>query len=150
MYRRSVAPVFMRGFVDDIMGALTTAAAAGALLATASLDLWTGAHVPSADSLDADMPDAAFDGYAADAALVWTPAGWGQQGQESINSSFFQAGAALVDPGVICTGYKISIGGVVVIAERFITAVNFDEPGKFLDLDIVLNEPFIRAIGGPG
>jgi len=150
MYRRSVQPIFSREFCNDIIGALCVAAPVNELLDGATLDLWTGAHVPTPDSLTADMPVATFVGYAQDAALVWTAAGWGVNAQETINTSFFQAGGGLVAPGEIITGYRIGVGGVTVICERFVTPCNFDVALKFLDLDVVIPVPFFRSVGGPG
>jgi len=138
--------VWAKTMVNAFLAALTARPAA-ALLVTPVVNLYTGATVPTGDSVVADYTDATFNGYAAASIAPLGPVNLTPEVVGLIDSVLFIAttGGVIADT---VTGYYLSDGATAYYGgERFAAPVNFADVGDFLSLDCILPLPIYQATG---
>lgn len=127
-----------------IMEILATAIDTGGVLDGAIVFLWTGATVPSKDSVYADFTPVAFSGYAASAPLVWADPYLDYDGDTpTLTAPVPLFRSTDVDPFVPATvnGYGVIIPGtpnVLRWAERFDEPIYIDQPDRIVDVTLVI------------
>jgi len=150
MFKESIAPVWMRGLLANLLAALPFRPAAG-LAVDFECHLYTAGPSPITPlAVPADFTEATFGGYAAVGTLNTgtpfnSPSGDGLLG---VSGAQFFADSTIVPPGEVILGYYITntAGTVVLWAEEFDTPVPIVNDGDFIDLAIALPLNFINDV----
>jgi hypothetical protein len=127
--------------IDALLSALGTRPAA-ALLTTPSIELFTGATVPSPTSTYGSFTRPTFHGYAITAVTLVGPVNIGTDAQAMIGTVTFvaTAGGTIADT---ITGYLLTDGvGAYYGAERIQAPIPIANPGDFVTINLVLPLPF--------
>lgn len=148
MYRRSANVQFHRDPIAALLEALGGTIGLAEVLDGASLKLFTNSPTLGPDMAVGDFTVATFGGYAAVTPLTWLgPANANGNGMLLTVQGFFLSTDPIA-PAEIVNGYYLTNAGntEVFLAETFDDPVNFAVPGDFLDLDVVLETPFIWPV----
>lgn len=141
-YRQSLAPVWNRVFIDDLLAALGTRPAA-ALAATMTVGLYTSpsfAPNPLNTLAEIDATEAAFTGYARGTIVFTGPVNATTQIRALIGNTTFTISGSPPITGATIFGYFIVTGSDWVASERFPDGqeVNLGSLGDFLSIDLIL------------
>lgn len=148
MNRRALNPVWGIAALKAFLDLGNDAVGAPGPLDGGVLRLFVNAFDPASDMVPADFTEATFAGYASVTPLAWSVAvNAGDAGVVIIVQSLF-IGGAIVAPGETVEGYYLENAGgtAVILAERFADPVPFANLGDFLELDNMIELPFIGNV----
>lgn len=138
MFYRTLTWIYTKTLLSALVTTLFSRPAT-ALILTAKVRLFSGATVPTENSVLADFTTVAFSGYLDQNVTFNYPLNTGPNQQACIADALFVGNSASPFTGDTVTGYVLYDGNVTLYgAERLTAPIPIAAPGDFVNLELVL------------
>lgn len=137
MYRQTTTPVLQKSVLDALLTTLDTTATAA--FTTPKIELFSNNPSLGPTNNYSDFTMVNFSGYAPAAVTLQATSNLIGLDQCRVSSGYFEATTTATFTAATANGYVISDGATkVYMVESFQTPVQFNVPGDFLQVDVIV------------